>query len=508
MKRLIWLLLLPAIAFGQTKISQLPVGSAPAGSELIPMVQGGSTVTTTPLALIDYGWTSNSPGSTGTYCLNWTAVPGVPTPASCPGGTPGGLNGYIQYNNSGAFGGFAPGTGVVTWLETPTIANLNAALSVTLAQINGSLTTGDCTNVANGTSSQIGDAGKPCGNVPSTTFTSSHTVASTDMGAQDVMNVSGGGTLTIPAISSSIFASGMTLRVVNYSASTLAISTTPTINAGGGCVTATGVPTGDTWVLISNGTTLDCTQTQSAGGATLQTGGTNNTSQTLLNLTAGGGISVTNPSGGQVTVASSYTVRNVTGSTDTILSTDCANGVYYSYAGSVAVTLPQATSAFATCGVDITASSATTVTVTPTTSTINGASSLLVNPSLWSQLVADSGNYVGYGTAVSFDAGVTYLLDEGTKFTVASGTGTCATTSTTVGGTAVGSFLCTGTSGAATVTITLPTAPNAIWKCGAFDATTTTDTLTQTGMSATSVTFSASALVANDKIVFGSCTGS
>ena len=98
------------------------------------------------------------------------------------------------------------------------------------------------------------------------TVTTSPTVLSTDMAGQINSNVTGGGTLTIPAISSTVFPAGATLTVVNYSASTEAVTTTPTVNAGGGCVTGTGIPSGDTWNITSNGTTLDCNQTVSAGG--------------------------------------------------------------------------------------------------------------------------------------------------------------------------------------------------------------------------------------------------
>jgi hypothetical protein len=105
---------------------------------------------------------------------------------------------------------------------------------------------------------------------PSRTVTSSPTVASTDMGGVIYSNVTGGGTVTIPAISSAVFAAHMTLTVVNYSASTAAVSATPTVNAGGGCVSGTGIPAGAAWEIVSNGTTLDCNQTvsSSSGGST------------------------------------------------------------------------------------------------------------------------------------------------------------------------------------------------------------------------------------------------
>ena len=58
----------------------------------------------------------------------------------------------------------------------------------------------------------------------------------------------------------------------------------------------------------------------------------------------------------------------------------------------------------------------------------------------------------------------------GTTFTLGTGTGACATTSTLTGGATTGSFLCTGTAGASTQVINLPTAPNG-WECSASDVT-------------------------------------
>lgn len=54
---------------------------------------------------------------------------GAVTVNSSGGGTPGGSSGDLQYNNAGAFGGYTPGTGVVTWLQTPSSANLAAAVT-------------------------------------------------------------------------------------------------------------------------------------------------------------------------------------------------------------------------------------------------------------------------------------------------------------------------------------------------------------------------------------------
>lgn len=111
--------------------------------------------------------------------------------------------------------------------------------------------------------------------------------------------------------------------------------------------------------------------------------------------TLGAGLSLSGS-----TLATSYTIRVVSGTTDTILSTDCANGVQYTSASAIAVTLPQATGGFAACNVDIIASGAGTVTITPTTSTINGLSSLAVAASRNANITALSGNYIATGTAL------------------------------------------------------------------------------------------------------------
>jgi hypothetical protein len=117
-------------------------------------------------------------------------------------------------------------------------------------------------------------------------------------------NVSGGGTLTIPAISGTVFPVGATVQVTNYSASTMAISTTPTVNAGGGCVTGTGIPAQYTWSLQSNGTTIDCAQ---VSNLTLGTGvGT----ALAVNVGSAGAVVVNGGAGG---TPSSLVLTNATG---------------------------------------------------------------------------------------------------------------------------------------------------------------------------------------------------
>lgn len=85
------------------------------------------------------------------------------------------------------------------------------------------------------------------------TFTTGHTMAATDMGGQVNMNGSSL-TLTIPAISSTVFAAGMSSVMVNTNSSALTISSTPTINGFSG----TSIPQFGGIACTSNGTSLDC----------------------------------------------------------------------------------------------------------------------------------------------------------------------------------------------------------------------------------------------------------
>lgn len=70
-------------------------------------------------------------GTSG-YCWTSNGIGVVPSWQVCSGGgggTPGGASGDIQYNNAGSFGGITPGTGVSTWIATPSSANLAAAVT-------------------------------------------------------------------------------------------------------------------------------------------------------------------------------------------------------------------------------------------------------------------------------------------------------------------------------------------------------------------------------------------
>lgn len=86
---------------------------------------------------------------------------------------------------------------------------------------------------------------------PDNAFSANHTVAATDMAG--TMSLTGSAMLTIPAISTTVFAAGMTSCYQNQGAGTWTISTTPTING----LYSLSVGPGMGGCLISNGTTLD-----------------------------------------------------------------------------------------------------------------------------------------------------------------------------------------------------------------------------------------------------------
>ncbi len=87
---------------------------------------------------------------------------------------------------------------------------------------------------------------------------------------------------------------------------------------------------------------------------------------------------------------------------------------------------------------------------------------------------------------------------------VITGTGACATNSTQKGGgDLAGSFLCTGVTGAATITITFTKGAPSEFHCQGADATTVADTLTQTGFSTTTCVLTSAAIASGDKISWG-----
>jgi hypothetical protein len=134
---------------------------------------------------------------------------------------------------------------------------------------------------------------------------------------------------------------------------------------------------------------------------------------TVTSITAGSGLTTTPGStGGSITSSgtlyTTYTVNAQTGTSYTISNSDSSKLTTFSNASSVAVTLPQAGAAssflsgWASCYQN---RGAGTVTITPTTSTIDGSSSIAMLQNQGACIVSDGANYftarggAGLGTA-------------------------------------------------------------------------------------------------------------
>ena len=119
----------------------------------------------------------------------------------------------------------------------------------------------------------------------------------------------------------------------------------------------------------------------------------------------GGSVSVTSassnivvnpsPGTGTFTVGATYPINAQTGTTYTVLSGDMGKLVTFSNASAIAVTLPQATTTGFTAGAsfDVQNLGAGLATITPTTSTINGAATLIIPTNTGCSIVSDGTNY-------------------------------------------------------------------------------------------------------------------
>lgn len=154
---------------------------------------------------------------------------------------------------------------------------------------------------------------------------------------------------------------------------------------GGGAISGTTI-TGTSYVGLPNGT-------NAAKGVVEGDGSTINCVAGVCSATTGGGGTVTSVSAGCGTstggspitttgaVAAAISSRTNATTSDPIVSTDCGNIVYENSASAVAVNLPVATTSgfgtgtfFNVCNIN-----AGAVTITPTTSTIGGAATLVIN---------------------------------------------------------------------------------------------------------------------------------
>ena len=114
--------------------------------------------------------------------------------------------------------------------------------------------------------------------------------------------------------------------------------------------------------------------------------------------------------------------RSVSGTTDTITASDCGGGIVYNNSSGVAVGIAAATSSGLTqgCGFNMNNVGTAAVTLTPTTSTVNGKSSFVLAPGTGCYIRSNSTNYL-----VDYSACSALTLPAGSLATTPADNATC-----------------------------------------------------------------------------------
>lgn len=348
--------------------------------------------------------------------------------------------GYLNWTGS-AWAFSSAGGGTVTTTGSPASGNIAAFSGST------SITPATASQVLSLVNSQT------CNPQTGTTYT----FVVGDANNCVTMSNTAANTVTVPANATVAFAVGTTLTVVQ------ANTGTTTVEGAGSPVTLQSLKYGSS-----------TTQTYAMAGEydciSLQKTATDTWFVSACSYDPGGGS-------GTMTDGAGTTTAN-----ELAVSTTTAHTVGY------AATLPTAAMPALTGDVTGTAGS-----LSLTVSKVNGAG---VATSAPVAATNSSGQIIAATT-------VTYLIDTGTAFTLGTGTGACATDSVVAAGAANGEVTCTGTTGASTLVVNLPTATHG-WACSASDITQKT-TLPESAFTTTTATVSGS-VTASDDIVLA-CTG-
>lgn len=288
------------------------------------------------------------------------------------------------------------GTGVATFLATPSSANFAAA--VTGETGTGALVFGTSPTLvtpALGTPSALvltNATGLPNASVIGLgTFATQNYASPPAIGG----TTPAGGAFTTLSASSTVSGTGFS----TYLASPPAIGGTTAAAGTFSALTDSGI-TGSTQCLHVNtsglvsGTGSDCGS--GGGSGTVNSGASGDlayyasTGTAVSQLAIGGNLALSSG-----TLITSQPINAQTGTTYTMLSSDAGKLVTFTNASAIAVTLPVATSAGFTAGYsfDVQVPGAGTATITPTTSTINGAASLAIASGRGCTITSDGTNY-------------------------------------------------------------------------------------------------------------------